>query len=193
MQWGTRVLRTVKIDEDEVQIVQVAPPPLPPVIQPIRLQPKPVLPDPDQKPPPPSNAPPPPPVFGIAEDATNKAGDMAVATGNTLMKPADAIVQKAPPPLPSGPIMLDKQPAILHQVLPEYPSWAEEQGITATVKLQVTIDAGGQVQNVVVVSSEGEEFARNAVKAVKASRFQAPEKDGVMLPAQFLFTYRFVL
>jgi TonB family protein len=118
---------------------------------------------------------------------------MAVATGNTLMKPADSLVQKAPPPLPAVPVQLDRQPAILHQVVPEYPAWAEEQGVMAVVKLLVTIDAKGQVQNVDIVSSGGNDFARNAIKAVKATMFQPLVRDGVALPARFLFTYRFFL
>jgi TonB family protein len=109
------------------------------------------------------------------------------------MKPADSIVQKAPPPLPSGPVQLDKQPVILNQVIPEYPAWAEEQGITATIKLLVTIDGKGQVQSVVLASSEDNDFSRNAIKAAKATRFQPLVKDGVALSARFLFTFQFVL
>jgi len=192
LQLGSRALRSVETEDDQVQIVQVAPPP-PPIIQPIKVRPKPVPSEPDEPSPPPQPKDEPPPVFGLSEDATDKAGDMAVATGNTLMKPADSVVQKAPPPLPAVPVQLDKQPAILNNVTPEYPAWAEEQGVTATVKLLVTIDARGQVQNVDIVSSGGNDFARNAIKAVKATRFQPLVKDGVALPARFLFTYRFIL
>ncbi len=187
VQFGSRVLRSAALEEDQVQIIQVTPPPPPPpIVQPVKVRLKP-------QPEPTKVVQPPPPVFGIPEDATDKAGDMAVATGNTLMKPADSIVQKAPPPLPAAPVQLDRQPAILNQVIPEYPAWAEEQGVTATVKLLVTVDARGQVQNVAIVSSGGNDFVRNAVKAVQATRFQPLVKDGVALPARFLFTYRFVL
>ena len=98
------------------------------------------------------------PRFSAFRNATSNAGDMAVATGNTLMKSADSLVQKAPPPLPPFPVQLDRQPAILHQVVPESPAWAEEQGVTAIVKLLVTIDAKGQVQNVDIVSSGGNDL-----------------------------------
>jgi protein TonB len=160
-----------------------------------KVQPKPIPAEPDEPPPPPvrKEVTPPLPVFGLSEDATNKAGDMAVATGNTLMKPSDSMVQKAPPALSLVPVQLDKQPAILLQVIPEYPAWAEEQGVTAMVKLLVTIDPKGQVQDVEIVSAGGNDFARNAVKAVKAMKFQPLVKDGVAFPARFLFTYRFVL
>ncbi len=195
LQYASRALRSAKTEDDQVLIVQVAPPPPPPpVILPVEPKPIPVPPEPDEPPPPPApEKEPPPPVFGISDNATSKAGDMAVATGNTLMKPADSLVQKAPPPLPAVPVQLDRQPAILHQVVPEYPAWAEEQGVMAVVKLLVTIDAKGQVQNVDIVSSGGNDFARNAIKAVKATMFQPLVRDGVALPARFLFTYRFFL
>jgi protein TonB len=197
LRFGGHALRSVDADDDQVQIVVTAPapPPPPPPVVTAPPAPRPVPPDPDRPPPPPSpkDVPPPPPVFGLAEDATSKAGDMAVATGNTLMKPADSIVQKAPPPLQAAPVQLNRQPAIVNQVIPEYPSWAEEQGVTATVKLQVTIDGAGKVREVVIVGSGGNDFARNAVKAVKATRFQPLVRQGIAFPAQFLFTYQFVL
>ena len=191
--FGGKVLPSTAIEQDVVQIVQVT---TPPVVQQVKLDPKPSLPkpDPDQPAPTaPAKGAPPPPVFGLPEDATSPAGDMAVATGNTLMKQADSVVQTAPPPLQAAPVQLDKQPAVLNQVIPEYPSWAEEQGVTATVQLQVTIDTQGQVQSVSIVRSGGNDFTRNAIKAVKATKFQPYIKNGVALPAQFLFTYNFIL
>jgi periplasmic protein TonB len=195
LQFGSRLVGSVKAEEDEVQIIQEAPPP--PATTEIKptLKPAPPRPDPDQAPPSRSltSAPAAPPISGVPEAATTPTGDMAVATGNTLMKPADSVVQAPPPPLPYAPVQLDRQPAILNQVTPVYPAWAEEQGVTATVQLQVTIDARGQVQSVAIVSSGGDDFARSAIKAVRASRFQPWVKDGVAVPARFLFTYRFVL
>jgi TonB family protein len=192
--FASKALHFTAIEQDQVQIIQVVPPVS--VVQQVKLAPKPSLPKPDPDQPastaPPKGAPP-PPVFGLPEAATSPTGDMAVATGNTLMKQADSVVQKAPPALSAAPIQLDKQPAVLNQVIPEYPAWAEEQGVTATVQLQVTINVQGQVQSVSIVRSGGNDFTRNAIKAVKATRFQPCIKDGVALPAQFLFTYSFIL
>ena len=191
---GSVALRSSSDELNQDQIIQVAPP-APPVQQ-VALAPKPSLhrPDPDQPAPslPPKNALP-QPVFGLPEAAMTQSGDVAVATGNTLMKQADSVVQEASPELSATPKQLDKQPAVLNQVIPEYPAWAEERGVTATVQLQVTIDAQGQVQSISIVRSGGNDFTRNAIRAVKATRFQPYIKDGVALPAQFLFTYRFVL
>lgn len=192
--FGSDSLRSRAIEQDLVQVIQVAQPV--PAPQQVKLAPQPSLPRPDPYQPTsshPSGGAAPPPVFGLPEAATSQAGDMAVATGNTLMKRADSLVQHAPVAVSAAPKLLDKQPAVLNQVIPEYPAWAEEQGVTATVQLQVTIDAHGQVQDVSIIQSGGNDFARNAIKAVKATRFQPYIKDGVALPAQFLFTYRFVL
>ena len=96
-------------------------------------------------------------------------------------------------PSSSVPIRLNKQPIMLNRVVPEYPEWAEEAGVTATVQLEVTIDAQGEVQSVTVVKAGGSDFTRNAIKAVKATMFQPYIKNGVAVPSQFLFTYNFVL
>jgi len=191
----SKVLHSASIDHDQVQIVQAVVPPVQ-AVQQVKLAPKPSPPRPDPDQTSPSlqkKGAPPPPVFGLPEAATNEAGDMAVATGNTLMTQADSVVQKPSLPLSTVPERLDKQPAVLDQVIPEYPAWAEEQGVTATVQLQVIIDGNGRVQSVSVVKPGGNDFDRNAIKAVKATRFQPYIKDGVALPAQFLFTYSFVL
>ena len=189
-----RTVHSPAIDQSQVQIIQVAPTMR--AVPQVTLASKPPLrrQDPDQPTPAvTSKGTPPPPVFGLPEAATNQAGDIAVATGNTLMKHADSVVQKPPPALSEGPKQLTTQPAVLDQVIPDYPAWAEEQGVTATVQLLVTIDAQGHVQSVSIVGSSQTDFTRNAIKAVRATRFQPYIKDGVALPAQFLFTYRFVL
>ena len=118
---------------------------------------------------------------------------MLVHTGNKKIKQADSVVQRPSLPISTVPKLFDKQPAALNQVIPEYPAWAEEQGVTGTVQLLVIIDAKGQVESVSIVRSSGNDFARNAIKAVRATRFQPFVMDGVALPAQFLFTYNYVL
>lgn len=194
LHFGSTVLPSATIEQDRVQIIQVAQPV--PAIQQVKPVPKPSppRPDPDQPTPAlPLKGAPQPSVFGLSEAATSQGGDMVVATGNTLMKQADSVVQRPSLPISAVPKQLDKQPAALNQVIPEYPAWAEEQGVTATVQLQVTIDGKGQVQSVSVVRSGGNDFTRNAIKAVKETRFQPYIKEGVALPAQFLFTYHFTL
>jgi TonB family protein len=195
LHFASKALQSAAIEQDQVQIIRMIPPAA--AVQQVKLAPKPdrIRQNPEQ---PtlslrPKDAP--PPVFGLPGAATNQKGDMAVATGNTLMKKADPVIQKAAPIQPDKQpevVKLDKQPAALNQVIPEYPSWAEEQGVTATVQLLVTINAQGQVQSVSVVKSGGNDFTRNAVKAVKATRFQPCIKNGVALPSQFLFTYNFI-
>jgi TonB family protein len=177
--------------EEQVQVVEEAPPPL--AVIKIPLKTVPVPPDESVPPLPSKETPPSQPVFGLPEEATSKSSDMVVTTGNTLMKPADPVVQKAPPPLPSVPIKIDHQPQTLNKVMPEYPEWAEEQGVTAKVVLLVTIDCSGRVQDFAIQSSGGQDFDKNAIKAVKATKFQPLVKGGISYAAQFLFTYDFRL
>jgi protein TonB len=193
LHFGGRALSKQVPEEEQVRVVEAEPPPLPStvVVEPPKPPPPPP-PDPDQ-PPPPKDAPPPQAVFGMPEEAAKDQGGVEVATGNTLMKPADSLVQKAPPPLPSAPVELDKQPAALNQVVPEYPSWAEEQGIQAQVRLTVTIDPLGKVTNVIILASGGKDFDVNAKKAAEATRFQPLVQGGQARPARFNITYDFSL
>jgi protein TonB len=190
---GGRSFTNPETPEEHVRFVEEIPPPPPkPVVVAPPKPPPPPPPDPDQKPPP-KEAPPPKAVFGMPEDAVDKGGDVSVATGNTLMKAADSVVEKAPPPLPAAPVQLDKEPAALNQVVPEYPAWAEEQGVQAQVRLMVTIDATGAVTDAQVAASGGKDFDANALKAAKATRFQPLIRGGKALPARFQITYDFSL
>ncbi|MDB5048319.1 MAG: TonB-dependent receptor [Fibrobacteres bacterium] len=193
--FGGKALAKPASQDEELRLVDEAPPPPPdPIAVPEPPKPPPPPPpDPDQTPPPPKAEPPPAAVFGVPEEATDKAGDLSVATGNTLMKPADSLVQKAQPPLPAAPVRLDRQPAALNQVVPEYPGWAQEQGIQAEVRLSVTIDPQGKVTDVAIAASGGKEFDANAIKAAKATRFQPLVRNGAALPALFEITYEFTL
>jgi protein TonB len=129
----------------------------------------------------------------MPEEATHEAGDVTVATGNTLMKSADSLAQKAPPPLPAAPVRLDKQPAALNQVVPDYPEWAEQQGVQSQVRLSVTIDPEGRVTEIQVLASGGRDFDANASKAARATRFQPLIQGGKALAARFEITYDFAL
>jgi periplasmic protein TonB len=168
---------------------------LPPPIEDIQEPPKP----PPPPPPDPDVAPPPvaaveaPPIFGIPEEATSEAGDMAVAMGNSLRVKADSVVQVAPPPLAGIPVELDQTPAFRKQVVAEYPEWAQDQGVEARVLVWVTIDSEGQVTEAKVKKGAGREFDPNALEAARASLFQPLVRDGRRMPSRFIVTYDFRL
>lgn len=132
-------------------------------------------------------------MFGLPEDAMSEAGDMAVATGNTLRVEADSVVRKAPPPLPAAPVELDRTPAFVKQAVAEYPEWAQDQGVEARVLVWVTIDAEGRVTQAVLKQGAGRDFDPSALQAARASLFQPLVRDGKRLPSRFVVTYEFRL
>jgi TonB family protein len=178
--------------QDEVQLVVAAPPPPPP--KEIKEPPKPLPPPPREKaPPPPAAEPPPPPQFGLEKEAAGEKGDMAVATGNTLLKKSDDTVKPEPPPPPPEPLLLDQEAVPLEKVPAKYPEWAEEQGVTSRVLLMVTVDAAGRVVDARVEKSGGKDFDQAALEAIKATRYRPYVEKGRPLPVRFVVPYEFVL
>ncbi|MDB5106456.1 MAG: ligand-gated channel protein [Fibrobacteres bacterium] len=177
--------------EPPEEILEMAESPPPPVD--VKEPPKPPPPPPERAAPPAARMEAPPPVFGLQQDETSEEGDMASATGNTLATAPEAIVQKAPAPLYSEPVELDRAPAFLKQVMAEYPEWAQDQGVEAVVLVWVTIDADGRVTNAAVKRGAGKDFDAGALEAARASLFQPLVKDGARLPSRFVVTYDFKL
>jgi len=188
------ILRDVIPLEDLVTIVDVkeAPPPPPPkeVPPPKDIDPpKPVPADPDQKPEP--QPLPPQPQFGVSPDATSANGGFAVATGNTLMKPADSVVKKAPPPLPVAPIQSNFDVQVVSQAMPVYPDWALDQGVEAVVEALITLDEKGKVSEVKFLRSGGKDFDEATRRAIYASVFKPLMQAGRAIPCRFVKSFRF--
>lgn len=154
---------------------------------------------PDPSPPPPAPvepAPPektPPPQFGLQEEQLSEAGELSVATGNTLMTEADSVVQEPVAALPAVPQVMDQAPRILKGRPPEYPARALERGLEATVVVVISIDTLGRVTQVDVERSGGGLFDGDVIRAVKRLVFQPPVRDGKRLAARFRQPYEFRL
>jgi protein TonB len=182
--------------EDMVTIVDVRPPPPPPPppppkeIPPPKDIPQPKPPPPNQPPPPPQPTPP-PPQFGLSADATASNGGFAVATGNTLMKPADSLVKKAPPPLPASPIQSNFDVQVVSQAMPVYPDWALDQGVEAVVQALITLDEKGKVTEVRFLRSGGKDFDESVRRSVYASVFKPLVQGGHPVPCRFVKDFRF--
>jgi protein TonB len=73
---------------------------------------------------------------------------------------------------PVGPV---SDRGVLHRVLPEYPAWAEERGVTGIVQLYFTVTNAGEVHpNVRVEQTSGyPDLDRVAVEALKKWRFSS--------------------
>ena len=177
--------------EETLEMVEEAPPPKPPEV--IEEPPKPPEPPAERTPPPAVPVEAPPPVFGLQEDETSEAGDMAAATGNTLAVKADSVVRPAPPPLAPAPVELDRPPGFLRQVMAEYPEWAQEQGVEAKVLLWVTIDAEGRATGAAVKRGAGQDFDAEALRAARARLYKHLVRYGDKVPSRFVVTYDFKL
>lgn len=176
----TSVREEIFVMEEEIPPPQPEPPPLPP----------------EPEPPPKVEAkiePPPPPRFGMEEDALGASGDLAVATGNTIMKEAEPVVAPPPLPLPATPVFVDQAPRILAGDPPEYPARALDRGLEGTVVALITIDTNGTVGNVSIERSAGPDLDGAVLKAALRIRFQPPIRDGRKVPARFRRPFEFAL
>ena len=87
---------------------------------------------------------------------------------------------------------LDVIPKPVRVVAPIYPPMARSQRLAATIILSVFIDENGQVDDVRVLRGEPRYgMSESAVRAMKATRFSSPMKDGkkvkTWLPQQIDF------
>jgi TonB family protein len=161
---------------------------LPSETEPVRPDPAPKPADPD---PIPEHAP--PPQFGMQSEALRTSGEMAIATGNSLMMEADSVVKAAVAARPAAPQVLDQAPRILKGRAPEYPTRALERGLEASVVVLITIDTLGRVTQTEIEKSGGREFDPDVIRSVRAMVFQPPLRNGKRIPARFRQLYEFHL
>lgn len=89
--------------------------------------------------------------------------------------------------------VLTKPPALLQFVSATYPPEAQAAGLTASVRLHVTIAADGSVADAQVLEPVGHGFDEAALDALKRFRFSPAEVDGVPAPVQIEYVYHFTL
>ena len=89
--------------------------------------------------------------------------------------------------------VLTKAPSLVRLERAKYPEAAEKQGLTANVRLLVTIAADGTVPDAKVIEPVGNGFDEAAVEALLKSEFTPAEVDFAPAPVQIEFAYRFVL
>lgn len=108
--------------------------------------------------------------------------------------PGGAIIKReAPPadaPAPGQPTM----PRPLNYTPPEYPEEAKQQGLEATVTLQIDINKEGKVTAATVVDPAGHGFDEAAIAAGRKLEFSPARKaDGTPFAARILYRYSFTL
>lgn len=82
-------------------------------------------------------------------------------------------------------MLLDKTATAVVRIDPKYPPQAAKDGIEGWVKLSFTIDATGAVIDVQVLDAEPKRiFDREAIRALKAWKYQPQMKDGKAIVQQ---------
>jgi periplasmic protein TonB len=190
-----------KVEEPEPPKPLEAPKVKPPPVKLAEVQPPPKL----EAPPPPNDTPPPEPtkpvplVVGISMTSTTAVGGFAVQVGNTTYgKASDTIVDpskvkpySAARYVPPG--GADTEPAVLGEVKIPYPEEARKNEVEGSVRLKVTLDPQGAVQEVTVVSGPGYGLNDAAREALKRFRFKPATKGGEAVGYTFIYTYTFLL
>ncbi|WP_163989823.1 TonB family protein [Pyxidicoccus caerfyrddinensis] len=88
---------------------------------------------------------------------------------------------------------ITKPPELVQQVEAQYPPDALTQGLTASVRLIITIAEDGAVSDVQPTEAVGNGFDEAAIAAVRQFRFSPAEVDGVPAPVQVEYVYHFTL
>lgn len=89
--------------------------------------------------------------------------------------------------------VLTKAPTLVKLESAKYPEAAEQAGLSANVRLLVTIAADGTVPDAKVIEPVGNGFDEAAVDALQRSTFTPAEVDFAPAPVQIEFVYTFVL
>src|SRR3954470_20387636 len=87
----------------------------------------------------------------------------------------------------------DAAPVLIERVEALYPPEARAAGLSATVGLELTVEADGHVSGVKVVRAAGFGFDDSAVAAARQMHFRAAMHDGKPVASTVLFDQRFVL
>lgn len=199
----------------EMDLYEPPPPPPPKVEEPEppkeleKPKPKPVVKvetprPPEDVPPPPNEEPPPQPtkpvplVVGVTMSSTAVGGSFAVPVGNTTYGKADKVVDPAEvkpyaAPKYAPPGSADAEPELLGEVKIPYPDDAQKNGVEGSVRLKVTLDAQGLVEQVVVLSGPGYGLNEAARDALRRFHFRPAMKAGEAVGYTFVYTYTFLL
>lgn len=111
-------------------------------------------------------------------DATGEAGPLVeLSVDPVLPTPGlDAVTDL---------MLLDKTATAVVRIDPKYPTQAAKDGIEGWVKLSFSIDASGAVVDVQVLDAEPKRiFEREAIKALKAWKYQPQIRDGKAVAQQ---------
>lgn len=119
---------------------------------------------------------------------------LSLAIAILLLVPSAASAEAPAEPAPDTVVAPSfVPPRLLARVEPVYPEEARQQGLTATVLLQLVVDANGAVTHAEVVHGAGHGFDEAAVAALEKTRFAPATHGGVPLAVQVNYELKFAL
>jgi len=87
---------------------------------------------------------------------------------------------------------LDRYPAMLASIQPDYPAAAASHAVTGAVTVLLRIDETGRVREVSVVSADPPGYFEDAaLQAIRAARFEPAQRDGLAVRSQVVVKLRF--
>ncbi|MCP3102099.1 TonB family protein [Myxococcus sp. K15C18031901] len=126
--------------------------------------------------------------------SSNVNARAALAAASLLV--AAPVLAQAPqadaPPAAAQPT-ITRPPQLVQPVEAQYPPEALKEGLTASVRLIITIAEDGAVSDVQPTEAVGHGFDEAAIAAVRQFRFSPAEVDGVPAPVQVEYVYHFTL
>ena len=140
-------------------------------------------------------APKPPPTPTTAAKSTPTSKPPAPPPGKAPRAPAKHQATEASNPAPPVETAFgaDDGPRFKRRVRTRYPRGAVRTGRTGVVVLRLSIDAGGRLDHVDVVTSAGPDLDAAAIRAVRASSFHPARRDGKPVASRAILPNRFQL
>jgi len=96
-------------------------------------------------------------------------------------------------PDPTPIFQLTSMPRMIHSEAPVFPPLMRAQGKEGKVKLELLIDAKGNIRKITVLKSAGEAFDQAAIKAISNSSFSPGNIDGKPVAVLLRMPVRFTL
>lgn len=121
-----------------------------------------------------------------AQDTAPREGEGAVPRG-----PGSAVVRPPPEQPENAPKIV--MPKLVKFVQAEYPKEAQEQGITGSVVLILSVDREGKVTHAEVSEPIGHGFDEAAQQAAMGFEFQPATRDDKPIPVKIAYRYDFTL
>ncbi|MDB4944607.1 MAG: Ferric siderophore transport system, periplasmic binding protein TonB, partial [Labilithrix sp.] len=140
------------------------------------------------------------PDLGLSLSGSTGGGGLAVPAGPAAPAAPAASTQvtrkvlaAAPRPATDACTELPVKPKVRTLTQPSYTAEAREAGVAGKVRVELTVDAGGNVASARVLEGLGHGLDEAALSAARAATFEPGTRCGVPASATFVIAMRFAL